>query len=95
MEEQKSLLSLYITSFSDNGVELKTFLNEEIGRLKNVILESQKSSVFEEDVEMASKASLVVERLDNLFETTIDEDVLLTILKTQELVKELNNGSDH
>lgn len=95
MQEQKSLLSLYITSFSDNGVELKTFLNEEVLRLKKAILESKNASFFEEDQEMASKASLVIEKLDNLFETTIDEKVLLTILKTQELVKELNNGSDH
>ena len=34
LEEQKNLLSHYITSFSDNSLELKMFLNEEIGRLK-------------------------------------------------------------
>ena len=35
LEEQKDLLSYYITSFSDNSLELKMFLNEEIGRLKD------------------------------------------------------------
>ena len=33
-KEQKDLLTYYISSFSDNALTLKTFLNEEIGRLK-------------------------------------------------------------
>ena len=33
-KEQKDLLTNYITSFSDNGLGLKSFLNEEIGRLR-------------------------------------------------------------
>ena len=36
-QEQKDLLTNYIVSFSDNGVGLKNFLNEEIGRLKNAV----------------------------------------------------------
>ena len=39
-EEKKQVLNKYITSFVDNGIELKLFLNEEIGRLKEVIGES-------------------------------------------------------
>ena len=34
-ENQKTLLTNYITSFSDNGLGLKSFMNEELGRLKN------------------------------------------------------------
>ena len=94
-EEQKTLLSLYITSFSDNGVELKTFLNEEIGRLRDSLTSSTDQSVFKEDPEMNIKAEKVVDKLKSLFETRVDENVLLTVLRTQELVKELNNGSDH
>ena len=33
-KEQKTLLSKFITSFSDNALELKIFLNEELDRLK-------------------------------------------------------------
>ena len=40
-EEQKSLLSKYILSFVDNGLELKMFLNEEIGRLKKEVSSSR------------------------------------------------------
>lgn len=41
-EEQKQLLSHYITSFADNAVELKTYLNEEIARLRAVLVEASK-----------------------------------------------------
>ena len=36
-EEQKTLLNLYIQSFVDNSLEFKTFLNEEISRLKSEV----------------------------------------------------------
>ena len=35
--EQKDLLTNYIISFSDNGLGLKSFLNEEVGRLKKAV----------------------------------------------------------
>ena len=36
-QEQKDLLMNYVVSFSDNGLGLKSFINEEISRLKNEI----------------------------------------------------------
>jgi ethanolamine utilization protein EutP (predicted NTPase) len=92
-EEQKTLLGFYITSFTDNAVELKTFLNEEISRLKTFLQESDKQQIFTEDSEMNSNIFLVVEKLETFKNTAIDESVLFTVLKTQQLVKELTNGS--
>jgi len=40
LEEQKTLLTHYISSFTDNSLELKVYLNNEISRLKNGIKES-------------------------------------------------------
>ena len=40
LSEQKLLLSHYISSFSDNGLQLKMFLNEELGRLKTKLKNS-------------------------------------------------------
>ena len=37
LREQKDLLSNFIVSFSDNGLGLKSFMNEEIGRLKGSV----------------------------------------------------------
>lgn len=94
-EEQKQLLSHYITSFADNAVSLKVFLNEEIGRLKNVIVESKTGDVFVTDPEMKQKADQIVEKLDGFRKAEINDDILLTVLKTQQLVKEISNGSNN
>jgi hypothetical protein len=37
LSEQKDLLNRYITSFADDGFELKLYLNEELGRLKSAL----------------------------------------------------------
>jgi hypothetical protein len=88
LEEQKELLNYYITSFVDNAVELKMFLNEELTRLKGEI-----GNVSDEDLK--EKTMLISEKLETFKSTEIDDSVLLTVLKTQQLVKELNDGSDH
>jgi hypothetical protein len=94
-EEQKQLLSYYITSFTNNAVGLKSFLNEEIARLKGTLERSTSDNIFAVDTEMTRKANQIVEKLDSFKKTEINDNVLLTVLKTQELVKELDNGSDH
>ncbi len=94
-EEQKHLLSYYITSFADNSVELKMFLNEELARLKSTLTVASSEEVFKEDSDMKQKATKIIEKLDKFRQTEIDEEVLLTVLKTQELVKELTNGSNN
>ena len=38
--EQKVLLSKFASSFSDNGLELKVYLNEEVSRLKKDLKKS-------------------------------------------------------
>ncbi len=88
LEEQKELLNYYITSFVDNAVELKMFLNEELSRLKNEI-----NTINDE--ELKDKTQLINEKLNSFHATEIDDNVLLTILKTQQLVKELNDGNSN
>ncbi len=88
LDEQKELLNYYITSFVDNAVELKMFLNEEIVRLREHV-----SSISDE--ELQDKATLISEKLDTFKSTEINETILLTVLKTQQLVKELNDGSNN
>ena len=95
LEEQKQLLNHYVSSFVDNSVELKLFLNEEIGRL---IQELEKADDIEEiraDVEMANKTQKIVEKLKSYARSPITDDVLLTVMKTQQLVKEIYNDADH
>tara|TARA_B100000989_G_C19517582_1_gene462449 strand:- start:1223 stop:2023 length:801 start_codon:yes stop_codon:yes gene_type:complete len=88
LDEQKELLNYYITSFVDNALELKVFLNEEIARLKTQI-------DIIDDGELLQKKELISEKLNSFKSADIDDNVLLTILKTQQLVKELDNGSSN
>ena len=57
LEEQKRLLQNYISSFGDNGVQLKIFLNEELGRLKSIIKKSLNKEEIKLDTRMANKAN--------------------------------------
>jgi hypothetical protein len=95
LEEQRDLLSYYISSFADNSVELKMFLNEEISRLKKKVAAAKGISEFKEDNEMLAKTNKIIEKLDNFASQSINEEVLLTVMRTQELVKEIYSDGDN
>lgn len=90
-ESQRSLLTKYISSFSDSGLELKIYVNEEVGRLKSVLSESLGSEEISKDNQMLKNAKAVLEKLDSFSERPIDEGMLKDMLKIQELVKELDS----
>ena len=89
LKEQKELLTYYVSSFADNALELKMFLNEEIPRLKGLLEKAKNTDNIKTDDEMFSKTLRVIERLNSFAEEDVNEGVLLTIMKTQELVKEI------
>ena len=91
MNEQKELLSKYIISFSDNGLSLKMFMNEEIIRLKNII---EKSSSTLKEERTLGKIKKVLEILEEIRDTRIDPELLQQFLKIQKLAGELSNGLD-
>jgi len=86
IQEQKDLLNHYIISFADDGFELRLYLNEEIGRLKTLLSE----------LGADTQASLIVEKtqavqgyLENIRKREFAEADIDKILKTQQLVREL------
>ena len=89
LEEQKRLLTHYIASFADNGVELKFYLNEEIARLKAKLKEAKEIEEIKSDREMTEKTNQVIEKLNSFAQQNINEELLTTVLKAQSLVKEL------
>ena len=89
LKEQKELLMHYITSFVDNSIELKMFLNEEISRLKNKLQEAKQIEEIKSDGSMMEKTDSVISKLDSYSKETVSESILLTVLKTQKLVKEI------
>jgi hypothetical protein len=80
LDEQKNLLTMYITSFNDNGVEFRYFLNEEIGRIKTTLSENTKNK---------PELKSVLSKFDNLKTKEFSDSDLQMILKGQQLIKEL------
>jgi hypothetical protein len=89
LNEQKELLMHYITSFVDNSIELKIFLNEEIGRLKQRLEDAKETEEIKTDKMMVEKTDNIIVKLNNYSKEVISEKLLLTILQTQKLVKEI------
>jgi hypothetical protein len=90
-EEQKELLSKYILSFVDNGLELKIYLNEEIGRLKKEVRESQELEEVKADENMIKNTERVLSLLESFSEEHFDEVQIRKVLKIQELAREVKS----
>ena len=91
-EEQQRVVSRYIFSVSDNGVSLKSYLNEEIERLANRVTESLSLEEVKGDKDMVAKAEQVLDFLNNLKNTKLDETVIKKIMQIQELVREVESN---
>jgi len=89
LSEQKTLLNHYLMAFNDNGLSLKVFLNEEIGRLNKSLsgmLNSENSSL---DENMRHKTTMVMKKLSEVKNRKIDAKVIHDILKVQDLISEV------
>ena len=80
--EQRKLLTNYITSFSDNGLGLKSFMNEELGRLKAEISEIT-NSIY------SDKLSLIEQKLDSYRQQPLTEAIVKEVFYIQDLVAEI------
>jgi len=89
LSEQKNLLNHYLLAFGDNGVSLKVFLNEEIGRLNKGLNHALNLEEGKLDVEMKEKAKMVLEKLHDVRNRKVDAKVIHDILKIQNLVSEI------
>ena len=92
-ENQKALLGNYISSFSDNGIELKVSLNEEIGRIKDS-LNALKKNQIEDNSDLKEKISEVYNVLDNTKQKEIDTETIEIVLNAQQLLEEIENNGD-
>ena len=85
-ENQKELLGHYVSSFSDNGLSLKIYANEEIAKLKTD-LQNLKSS--HGDPSIVEKLEKVYAVLDETKEKSLDTETIEIILNTQQLIQEI------
>lgn len=86
-ENQKVLLNNYISSFDDNGIELKIYLNEEISRLKKGLKKLKET----EDESLKQKIEKVYNVLDETKQKQIDTEMLEIVLNTQQILEEFQN----
>ena len=91
IQEQKDLLNRYITSFADDGFELRLYLNEELQRLKDIL---GPAATTELSPFLSARVTEVIEYLKEFQKREFTEADLNKVLKTQELVQELT-VNDH
>lgn len=95
-EDQKNLLNNYVSSFSDNGLDLKVYLNEEIGRLKKQISDFKNNKSFSSSEDVEERLDKVYNILENMKTKKIDTEMVELVLNTQQLVEEIReNGNWH
>ena len=86
LEEQQDLIKNYLFSFADNKAGLIMYLEEEMERLEKELQEAQSS---EECEETKNKLKLVQETISNNKDKEVSKEVILQILKVQELISEI------
>lgn len=92
LSEQKELLTKYINSFENNGIDLKVYLNEEIERLKKQVKESLKKEEIKSDPNMVKSTEKTLNYLNSFKEIKdLSEDMLQKVLKIQQFVHEVEN----
>ena len=92
LNEQKELLTKYVSSFADDGLELKVYLNEEINRLKSKINEAIDNVNIKVDDNMTYKTKKLLDILKE-FKTNkqLTQPMLESLLKIQQFVKEVQS----
>jgi hypothetical protein len=89
LEEQKELLSKYVSSFQDDGTEFKFHLNEEIGRLKKALESAHDLEEVKQDSILKEKLDKASNVLSNFNKTPVNKKSILQVMKFQNLAKEL------
>ncbi len=90
-EDQKELLGNYISSFVDNGIDLKVYLNEEIGRIKDELLLQKDNN---KNLEFSDKIQEIYDIVNDIKNSPIEPRSLEIILNAQEVLKEFKNNED-
>lgn len=94
LREQKDLLTNYLVSFSDNGLSLKVYLNEELERVKKELNECLNLKEIKEDEQMFQKTNQIIENLELFKKKEFDQSMLSNLLKIQNFVNEAKSGNE-
>jgi hypothetical protein len=89
-EFQKKLLNNYIASFTNNDLELKVFLNEELGRITKSLESSLSIQEVKNDEAMIASTKKVLLMVEGMKAGDIEHQDIEKILKIQKLVEEVD-----
>ena len=87
--EQKELLNRYILSFSDNGIDVKIYLNEEISRLQTALVSALDTKEIQSDKNMQESVKLVLTMIETFKTKPVDRALIEKVLKIQNVVHEI------
>lgn len=88
-ENQKKLISKFVTRDEETEPELRFFIAEEFARIKDKLSTSINIREFKEDKLMQEKAKKTLSLISETIKKDIDEEGVALLLKLQELEKEL------
>lgn len=93
LKEQKDLLSNFIGSFTDNGLQLKVYLNNEIKRLKVDLSNSLTCEEIRSDESMTNKTNKIISELNSYKNKKPDKEMVRQVIKIQSLAHEINQNA--
>ena len=89
MKEQRELLGKYInSSFDESDLELKVYVSEELGRIKEIIETIKEVPAFQE------KASKIFEVIEGFKKKSLDVEMIHNVLNLQQLASEIGPTND-
>ena len=91
LKEQKELLSKFVSSFVDNGLRLKLYLNEEISRLKKDLKKSLMMEEIISDAAMTKKVQAIIESLEEFKNEEPKKEMIQKVIKVQGLIHEIKS----
>ena len=89
LKEQKELLSNFIVSFSDNGLGLKSFMNDEVGRLKEAV----NLHIDDSNTPLNENFKKVKSKLDSYARTPITSKIVEEVFYIQDLLAEVKRNA--
>lgn len=86
-ESQQKLIQEYVFSFDDDKTRLKSFLNEEVSKLKKTLKQLLEDKEFFSDELMRKQGEDVLKLLESFREKPIDEQMILSVMKVYNLLE--------
>lgn len=92
LDEQKVLLRHYISSLADGQIQLKLYINEELGRLQAELNQVLRESQIKENPEVKVKIQEVTALIEgDLSKREINAEYVLDVLKIQQLAADVKH----